>query len=72
MNFLLANISIDIDFEILFFTLSNVEIYFNHQEFKSKLHTIAKALFIFKQVQFVRKKEFAIASLDLKDDIFIV
>lgn len=52
---LFVNISIDITFKIVFFTLSNIKIDFNDEKYLWKVYITIKALFITKGVELVRK-----------------
>lgn len=63
-TFLFADIRMDFAFEMLFLTLSNVEINFNNRELKWKLYTIAKAFSTTNQIELVEKKEFVATILD--------
>lgn len=71
-TFLLADISIDITFGMLFLTLSNAKINSNNQELKWRLYTAAKALSTIKQVELIEKKKFVATALDPKNKIFII
>lgn len=65
-TFLLANITMDLAFEIAFFILSNVKINFNDRELRWKLYTVAKTLSNIRQVQLVGKKQFAVSTPHLE------
>lgn len=69
---LLIDISINIALEMLFLTLSNIEINFINQDLKWRLYTIAEALSITRQVELIRKKQFENAALDPSDETFVV
>lgn len=69
---LLVDISMDIAFKMLFFTLSNVEVKFNNWNLKWKLFTAIKAPFITWRVELLRKKEFAVATFDSENEIFVI
>lgn len=71
-SFLLANISMDIVFQLLFFTLNNIEVNLNKSELGLRLYTTAETLSTTKQVDLVGKKEFAGVSLNPKDETSIV
>lgn len=70
--FLLANISIDVTLKIFFFTLSNIKINFNNQELSWRIYTIIEAILTIEKIELVKKKEFAIAVLNLENEIFVV
>lgn len=59
--FLLADISMDITFGVFFLNLKNIEVKFNNWVFRWTLYTVAKIFLTTKQVELVRKKEFATA-----------
>lgn len=71
-TYLLADISIDIACKMFFLTLSNVEVNFYNRQFRLSLYMIAKIFSITRQVELVKKREFAVAALDPKDEIFVV
>lgn len=48
--FLLAKISIDVTFKMLFYSLSNVWIDFNDKELKQKAYTLVEALSTTRQI----------------------
>lgn len=71
-TFLLTDINMDVAFTIFFFTLSNVKVNFTDLELRWKLYTIAEVFLTKRQMELVKKKEFAIANLDQKNEIFVV
>lgn len=68
-TFLLADISIDIIFEMLYF---NIQINFSNRELKLRLYTTEKAFLTTSQVELVEKNEFAAVAVDLENEIFKV
>ena len=70
--FLLANISMNIALKISFLTLSNIEINFVGHHIYWRIYTVAKVLLIVRQVELIRKKEFADVALDLENKTFVV
>lgn len=71
-TFLPANISKDVISRIQFLTLSNIELNFNKNKLRWRFYTTIKAFFNTRQVKLMRKKQFAVVVLDLKDDTFMV
>lgn len=69
---LLADISMDIAFEMLFSTLNNIKVKINTWELRYRLYTIAEAVSITRQVELVGKKEFAPVAFNLEYEIFVV
>ena len=67
--FLVANVSPEVVFRILFFTLSNADIDFLNWKLRLKIYIIKEALSITRHIKLVGKKEFV---LDLKQKIFVV
>lgn len=61
--FLVANISLDVVFEILFLNLSDANIDFAKKKFWQRFYSNKKALFTIKQVGLVEKKGFAAITL---------
>ena len=70
--FLVTNISPDIFLGMFFFTLSGADIDFPKREFWWRSYTIEKAFLTTKQVELIRKKEFAAAALDLGHETFVI
>lgn len=62
----------DIDLGILFLILSNIKINFYNQKLSWRLYIIAEVFFITRQVELIRKKEFAAAIVNPRDKIFVV
>ena len=71
-TFLVANVSPDVVFRMLFLTLSSVDIDFPKKELWWRSYTIEEALPTTKRVELVGKKEFAAAALDLGHETFVV
>lgn len=71
-TFLLADINIDIAFEMLFLTLSNVEVSYTNWKLKYKLYTIAKTLFTIRQINLIGKKKFEATAFNPDNKIFEV
>ena len=71
-TFLIANVSPDVVFEILFLTLGGADINFPKKELRWRLYTIEKALPTTKQVKQIEKKEFAAIAFDLGHETFVV
>lgn len=71
MTFLIADISMDITFNMFFF-LHNIQINFIYWEFRYRSYIIENGLPTTKWVKLIRKKEFAAISLDLENQIFII
>lgn len=69
---LLADISIDVAFEMSFLTLNNVEINFNDRELWWKSYSTTKALHITRQVDLVETRVFVTAALILDNKTFLV
>lgn len=70
--FLLVNISLNVVFRMLFFTLNNADIDFLRRELWWRSYIIKKVFFTTKQVKLRKKKEFATLALDPGDKTFIV
>lgn len=71
-TFLLADISMEVVFEMLFLTLSNVDIQFAKKKLTKRPYTAVKALPTIKQVELINKRKFAKASLDKRIEAFVV
>ena len=71
-TFLVANISPDVVFGMLFFTLSGVDVDFPKRELRWRSYTIEEALPTTKRVELVGKKEFAAAALDPGHETFVI
>ena len=71
-TFLVANISPDVILEMLYFTLSGVDIDVPKWELWWRSYIIKEAFSTTKRVKLVRKKEFAIAALDPGHETFVV
>ena len=71
-TFLVANVSPEIVFEMLFLTWSGVNINFSGRQLRSRTYIIEKALPIARPIELVGKKEFAAAALDLEHETYLV
>ena len=71
-NFLVANVSPDVVFGMLFLTLSGADVNFPKKELWWRSYTIEKVLSTTKRVELVRKKVFAAAILDPGYETFVV
>lgn len=65
-TFLLIDMGINAIFVMFFIFLSNVKVNFNDQELKQKQYTIVHVFLTNRQMELVRKKEFAAVTLDSK------
>ena len=70
--FLLANVSLDAMFKILFLTLSNANVKFLKQKILWQAYITAKALHITRQVEVIDWKKFAATTLDKKEKSFVI
>ena len=70
--FLLANISLEMILEILFFTLSKADIWFAERKLVWRTYTAAEALPMTKRVEIIDKREFAAAALNADNENFVV
>ena len=70
--FLIANVSLEIVFEMLFLTFSGTDINFLGWKLRWRTYTTNKAFSTTKCVELVGKKEFAAAVFDSKYETFIV
>lgn len=70
-TFLLADIGIDVAFEIFFLTLSIIKVNFNNWELKWKLYTTAKILLTIKKIKLIAKNRFAIIALNPEYKTFV-
>ena len=69
---LVANVSPDMVFGMLFFTLSGANVDFPKRELWWRSYTIEKAFPTIKRVELVGKKEFAAVALNPEHEIFII
>ena len=69
---LIADINVEIVFEISFLTFNKVEMDFAEKEFTWKVYTITEALPIMKKIQIIDPKKFIKAALDLEQKVFII
>ena len=70
--FLVANVSLEVVFEMFFFTLNDIDINILGRELRWRTYTTKKGFPTIRRVELVDKKEFASAIFDLKSGIFIV
>ena len=71
-TFLVANVSLEIVFGILFLTLSSTGIDFLGQELWWRTYTTKEALSTTRRIKLVGKKEFAAAALNPEHEIYII
>ena len=71
-TFLVANVSPEVVFGMLFFTLSGANVDFSGQELRWKTYNSKKILPTTKRVELVGKKKFAAAALDSEHEIYVV
>ena len=71
-TFFVANVSPEVVFGMLFFSLSGVDVDFLDLKLQWRTYTTEKALPTTRRIELVGKKEFAIAALDPESEIFIV
>ena len=71
-TFVVANVSLDMVFGMLFLTLSGADVDFSKKELQWRSLTIKKAFFTTKHVNLVGKKEFAAVTLDPGYEIFVI
>lgn len=71
-TFILAEISMDTDYRILFFILSNIKVKLQNQEFDFRLYTTAEIIFTTKQVDLAEKIELSATAFDLQHNILVV
>ena len=69
---LVANVSLEVVFEMFFLTLSGADVDFLGQKLWWRTYTIQKALSTTKYIKLIKKKEFAFVVLDLKYETFII
>ena len=71
-TFLMANVSLEVVFGMLFFTLSGADVNFLSWELWWRTYTTKGALPTIRRVELVGKKEFAAAVLDPESETFVV
>ena len=71
-TFLIANVGLEVVYGMSFLTLSNADVDFLDWELWWRTYITKEALLTIKCVKLVRKKEFAVAALDLEYKTFIV
>ena len=71
-SFLMANVSLEVVFGMLFFTLSGANVDFLGRELRWRIYTTKKAFLTTRRVELVDKKEFAAAALDPESETFVV
>ena len=70
--FMVAIVSPEVVFEILFLTLSGAHIDFLDWKLRWRINTTIEALLTTRRVKLVGKKEFAVAALNPKHETFVV
>lgn len=58
--------------KIFFLIFSNANVQFAEQQLTWRIYTPAEIILITKKIEIINQKEFAIAILDLKEEVFIV
>ena len=71
-TFLMANISPEVVFGILFLTLSSVDVDFSGRKLRWRTYTTEEVISITRRVELVDKKEFAAAALNLEHETYVV
>lgn len=71
-NFLFTNFSTNVILEMLFFTLSNLEVNFLDLKLSSRTYFLTKVIFNIKQVKLIDKKEFVELNFDSKEYTYII
>ena len=71
-TFLVANVSPEVVFGMLFLTLSGANIDFLGRELRWRIYSTKKALLTIKRIELVGKKEFRAAALDSKHETYVV
>ncbi len=71
-SFLLADVSPDIVLGMPFLTMSNADVDFQARDLQWRSYTTGEVLPTTRQVELIRKKEFAAAALDLEHEAFVV
>ena len=69
---MLINISLEVVLGIIFFTFNRKDIQFIEQKFIWKTYTATKALPITRTVEIIDKKKFAVATLNIDNETFVV
>ena len=72
MNFLLANISLEIVLEMPFLTFSKANIRFAEQKLVWRTYTATEALSTTRRVEIIDKKEFAAMALNTDNETFMM
>ena len=72
LTFLVANVSLEVVFGMLFLTLSGADFDFLDREFRWRTYITEEALPTTRCVELVGKKEFAAAALDPESETFVV
>ena len=70
--FLVANVSLEVVFGMLFLILSSADVDFLGRELRWRTYTTKEAFLTTRHVELVDKEEFAATALDSKSEIFIV
>ena len=71
-TFLLANVSPEVVFGMLFLTLREVDVDFSGRELRWRTYTTKEALLTTRRIGLVGKKEFAAAALDPEHKTYVV
>ena len=71
-TFLVANVSPEVVFGMLFLTLSDANVYFLGRELRWRTYSTKEALPTTRRVELVGKKEFAAAGLDAEHETYVV
>ena len=71
-TFMVANVSAEVVFEMLFLTLSDVDVDFSDRELCWRIYTTKKAFPTTRRIELVGKKEFADIALDSELETYIV
>ena len=71
-TFLVANVSPEVVFGMLFLTLSNIDVDFSGWELRWRIYTTKEAVLTTKRIELVDKKEFAAAALDLEYETYVI
>ena len=71
-TFLVADVSPEVVFRMLFLTLSNADVDFPSRDLRWRTYTTKEALPTTRRIKLVGKKEFAATALDLEDETYVV
>ena len=70
--FLLADVKLEVVFEILFLTINNADVNFQARNLQWRSYTTGDVFLTTRQVELIEKKEFAAAALDPDHEAFVV